>query len=275
MHNTPALAHQGSTAGLSTICRTPAHLRRAVKSIASLQMGVCEVTIPHKQAGLLSWMDEYLQSTPDWGSQYDHLQDGHLHGHKLTAWFLNALHEAGSTVAGNRHAVGSWRRRPSHCCAAVLIGHSALVTGQSHRGTRAEDLAASLSKYQPADISVITMGNHPWQPCCRTRISWSRPPQLGCSPRSPAPPTTALSSRHTGLRYRLSSAAGLRFLQAPSGRGPARSMGWACFHQGAKAFDSGPHRISLALIRARLLEAVTEQSDACAPHRKSETRQWH
>src|SRR5215475_6106129 len=101
MHNT-AFVHYGIQAIYLPFAVQPAHLELAVKSIAALQMGGVNVTIPHKQA-VLAWLDELSPEARLIGAVNTiHLRDGSLHGYNTDGvGFLRAHEEAGSEdVAG-------------------------------------------------------------------------------------------------------------------------------------------------------------------------------
>ena len=186
MHNT-AFAHHGIEAVYLPFAVHPAYIRRAVKSIAALQMGGVNVTIPHKQA-VLAWMDELSPEARLIGAVNTiHLQDGRLHGYNTDGiGFLAALNEAGSVVAGQTvmllGAGGAARAIAVQLCLAGIRRLYWPIAPQHVPRT----LPPSLSKISPMPISVSSpWGNHPWQPCCQTQISWSMLPPLGCVPTIP------------------------------------------------------------------------------------------
>jgi shikimate dehydrogenase len=271
MHNT-AFAHHRIEAVYLPFAVRPVHLRRAVKSIAALQIGGVNVTIPHKQAAL-AWMDELSPEARLIGAVNTiHLQDGRLHGYNTDGiGFLNALNEAGSAVAGQTAmllgAGGAARAIAVQLC---LSGIRRLLVA-NRTPTRAEDLAAFLKQHIPyTDISVITMGESSLAAMLPETDIVVNATSIGMHPQDPLLlPSTALSSRHLvcDIVYRPLPTPLLRAAQRQGAR-TVDGLGML-LHQGAKAFEIWTARVfPLAMIRARLLEAVTEQSATGAPPQK-------
>jgi shikimate dehydrogenase len=271
MHNT-AFAHHRIEAVYLPFAVRREQLKRAVESIAALQMGGVNVTIPHKQAAL-ALMDELSPEARLIGAVNTiHLQNGRLHGHNTDGLgFLNALHEAGCVVAGQTvmllGAGGAARAISVQLCLAGI--RRMLLANRT--ASRAEDLAIFLKRNIPhADISVITMGESSLAARLPDTDIVINATSIGMHSQDPLllPPAT-LSPRHLvcDIVYRPLQTP---LLQAAQRQGARTVDGLGMLlHQGAKAFEIWTAReFPLALIRARLLEAVTEQSATCAPPQK-------
>src|ERR671922_2207087 len=164
MHNA-AFAHHGLDAVYLPFAVHPAHLATAVKSMTALPICGVNVTIPHKQA-VMAWMDELSPEARLIGAVNTiHLRDGRLHGYNTDGiGFLRALEEVGGDVVGRTvmllGAGGAARTVAGQLC---LSGNRRLLLANRTQ-TRAEELAGFLKQtISYADISVVTMGNHPWQ----------------------------------------------------------------------------------------------------------------
>ena len=162
MHNT-AFAHYGSRQSISHLPYIQPVIEIAVKSIAALQMGGVNVTIPHKQA-VLAWMDELSPEARLIGAVNTiHLRNGRLHGYNTDGiGFLRASKRRGAKKwPPDRHAVGGWRSGASHRRAAVPVGRSSLLLANRTRLVP-RSLPPSLSKISPMPISALSpWGNHP------------------------------------------------------------------------------------------------------------------
>ena len=268
MHNT-AFAHHGIEAVYLPFAVRPSHLRMAVKSIAALQMGGVNVTIPHKQA-VLAWMDELSPEARLIGAVNTiHLQDGRLHGYNTDGiGFLHALEEGGRAVAGRTvlllGAGGAARAIAVQLC---LSGIGRLLLA-NRTLARAEDLAAFLKQnISHADISVVTMGESSLAAQLPDTDIVVNATSIGMHPHDPLLlPSTALCPQHLvcDIVYRPLQTPLLRAAQQ-RGAHTVDGLGML-LHQGAKAFEIWTaHAFPLAMIRARLLEAVTEQSATSAP----------
>ena len=271
MHNT-AFVHYGIEAIYLPFAVQPAHLELAVKSIAALQMGGVNVTIPHKQA-VLAWMDELSPEARLIGAVNTiHLRNGRLHGYNTDGiGFLHALEAVGSDVAGRTvmllGAGGAARAIAVQLC---LSGVRRLLLA-NRTPTRAEDLAAFLKQNIPdADISVVTMGESSLAAQLPDTDIVVNATSIGMHPHDPLLlPSTALSPQHLvcDIVYRPLQTPLLRAAQRQGAR-TVDGLGMLLY-QGAKAFEIWTARaFPLALIRARLLEAITEQPATSAPPQK-------
>jgi shikimate dehydrogenase len=261
MHNT-AFVHYGIEAIYLPFAVQPAHLELAVKSIAALQMGGVNVTIPHKQA-VLAWMDELSPEARLIGAVNTiHLQDGRLHGYNTDGiGFLRALEEVGSDVAGRTvmllGAGGAARAIAVQLC---LSGIRRLLLA-NRTPTRAEDLAAYLRQNFPhTDVSVVSMG----ESALATHLPHTdivvNATSIGMHPRDPMLlPPTELGPRHLvcDIVYRPLYTPLLRAAQRQGAR-TIDGLGML-LHQGAKAFEIWTeHTFPIPLIRAQLLLHLTE-----------------
>jgi shikimate dehydrogenase len=271
MHNT-AFAHHGVEAVYLPFAVQPANLEIAVKSIAALQMGGVNVTIPHKQA-VLAWMDELSPEAHLIGAVNTiHLQDGRLHGYNTDGiGFLRALEEVGYTVVGRTvmllGAGGAARAIAVQLCMSG-IGRLLLA---NRTLTRVEDLAAFLKQNFPhADISVVTMGESFLAAQLPDTDMVVNATSIGMHPHDPLfLPSTALSPQHLvcDIVYRPLQTPLLRAAERQGAR-TVDGLGML-LHQGAKAFEIWTgYAFPLASIRARLLEAVAEQPATSAPPQK-------
>jgi shikimate dehydrogenase len=271
MHNT-AFAHHGLDAVYLPFAVHPAHLETAVKSIAALQMGGVNVTIPHKQA-VMAWMDALSPEACLIGAVNTiHLRDGRLHGHNTDGiGFLRALEEGGSDVAGRTvmllGAGGAARAIAVQLCLSdirrLYLANRTLA--------RAEDLAAFLKQIIPhADISVVTMGESSLAAHLPDTDIVVNATSIGMHPHDPMLlPSHELGPRHLvcDIVYRPLHTPLLRAAQRQGAR-TVDGLGML-LHQGAKAFEIWTdHAFPLALIRARLLEAVVEQPATSSPPHK-------
>jgi shikimate dehydrogenase len=271
MHNT-AFSHHGIEAVYLPFAVHPAHIEIAVKSIAALQMGGVNVTIPHKQA-VLTWMDELSPEARLIGAVNTiHLRDGRLHGYNTDGTgFLRALEEVDCAVAGRTiMLLGAGGAARSIAVQLCLSGIGRLLLANRTR-TRAEDLAAFLKQTNPhADISVVTMGESSLAAQLLDTDIIVNATSIGMHPHDPLLlPSTALSPQHLvcDIVYRPLQTPLLR-AAAQQGARTVDGLGML-LHQGAKAFEIWTgYAFPLALIRARLLEAVAEQPATRAPPQK-------
>ena len=271
MHNT-AFAHHGIEAVYLPFAVHPAHIEIAVKSIAALQMGGVNVTIPHKQA-VLAWMDELSPEACLIGAVNTiHLRDGRLHGYNTDGiGFLCALEEVDCAVAGRTvMLLGAGGAARSIAVQLCLSGIGRLLLANRTR-TRAEDLAAFLKQNIPhADISVVTMGESSLAAQLLDTDIVVNATSIGMHPDDPLLlPSTALNPQHLvcDIVYRPLQTPLLRAAQRQGAR-TVDGLGML-LHQGAKAFEIWTaHAFPLPLIRARLLEAVAEQPATSAPPQK-------
>jgi shikimate dehydrogenase len=271
MHNT-AFAHHGLEAVYLPFAVHPAHIEVAVKSIAALQMGGVNVTIPHKQA-VLAWMDELSSEARLIGAVNTiHLRDGRLHGYNTDGTgFLRALEEVDCAVAGRTVLLlGAGGAARSIAVQLCLSGIGRLLLANRTR-TRAEDLAAFLKQTIPhADISVVTMGESSLAAQLLDTDIVVNATSIGMHPHDPLLlPSTALSPQHLvcDIVYRPLQTPLLRAAEQQGAR-TVDGLGML-LHQGAKAFEIWTgYAFPLALIRARLLEAVAEQPATRAPPQK-------
>jgi shikimate dehydrogenase len=271
MHNT-AFAHHGLEAVYLPFAVHPAHIEVAVKSIAALQMGGVNVTIPHKQA-VLAWMDELSSEARLIGAVNTiHLRDGRLHGYNTDGTgFLRALEEVDCAVAGRTVLLlGAGGAARSIAVQLCLSGIGRLLLANRTR-TRAEDLAAFLKQTIPhADISVVTMGESSLAAQLLDTDIVVNATSIGMHPHDPLLlPSTALSPQHLvcDIVYRPLQTPLLRAAEQQGAR-TVDGLGML-LHQGAKAFEIWTgYAFPLALIRARLLEAVAEQPATSAPPQK-------
>ena len=271
MHNT-AFSHHGIEAVYLPFAVHPAHIEIAVKSIAALQMGGVNVTIPHKQA-VLTWMDELSPEARLIGAVNTiHLRDGRLHGYNTDGTgFLRALEEVDCAVAGRTvMLLGAGGAARSIAVQLCLSGIGRLLLANRTR-TRAEDLAAFLKQTIPhADISVVTMGESSLAGQLLDTDIVVNATSIGMHPHDPLLlPSTALSPQHLvcDIIYRPLQTPLLR-AAAQQGSRTVDGLGML-LHQGAKAFEIWTgYAFPLALIRARLLEAVAEQTATSAPPQK-------
>jgi shikimate dehydrogenase len=261
MHNT-AFTHYGLDAVYLPFAVPPAHLEMALKSIVALHMGGVNVTIPHKQA-VMAWMDELSPEAHLIGAiNTIHLRDGRLHGYNTDGiGFLRALEEAGSDVAGCTvmllGAGGAARAIAVQLC---LSGIRRLYLA-NRTLARAEDLAAFLQQNVPhADISVVTLGEASLAAYLPDTDIVVNATSIGMHPHDPMLlPPHELGPRHLvcDIVYRPLHTSLLRAAQRQGAR-TVDGLGML-LHQGAKAFEIWTeHAFPLALIRARLLEAVAE-----------------
>jgi shikimate dehydrogenase len=137
--------------------------------------------------------------------------------------------------------------------------------------TRAEDLAAFLKQNIPhADISVIAMGESSLAALLPDTDIVVNATSIGMLPQDPLLlPSTALSPQHLvcDIVYRPLQTPLLRAAQRQGAR-TVDGLGML-LHQGAKAFAIWTARVfPLALIRARLLDTVTEQAATWTPPQK-------
>jgi shikimate dehydrogenase len=271
MHNA-AFAHHGIEGVYLPFAVHPAHLEIAVKSIAALQMGGVNVTIPHKQT-VLAWMDELSPEARLIGAVNTiRLQDGRLHGYNTDGiGFLCALEEVGSAVVGQTvmllGAGGAAHAIAVQLCVSG-VGHLLLA---NRTLTRAEDLAAFLKQNFPhADISVVTMGESFLAAQLPHTDIVVNATSIGMHPHDPLLlPSTALSPQHLvcDIVYRPRQTPLIRAAERQGAR-TVDGLGML-LHQGAKAFEIWTgYAFPLALIRARLLEAVAEQPATSAPPQK-------
>jgi shikimate dehydrogenase len=271
MHNA-AFAYHGIDAIYLPFSVHPVHLRSAVKSIVALQIGGVNVTIPHKQA-VLAWMDELSPEARLIGAVNTiHLQNGRLHGHNTDGiGFLNALTEAGCAVAGQTVILlGAGGAARSIAVQLCLSGIRRLLLA-NRTLTRAQDLAAFLKQKVPhADISVITMGESSLATMLPHTDIVVNATSIGMHPEDPLLlPITALNSRHLvcDIVYRPLQTPLLRAAQQQGAR-TVDGLGML-LHQGAKAFEIWTAcMFPLAMIRAQLLAAVTEEPATCAQPQK-------
>jgi shikimate dehydrogenase len=271
MHNT-AFAHHGLEAVYLPFAVHPAHIEVAVKSIAALQMGGVNVTIPHKQA-VLAWMDELSSEARLIGAVNTiHLRDGRLHGYNTDGTgFLRALEEVDCAVAGRTVLLlGAGGAARSIAVQLCLSGIGRLLLANRTR-THAEDLAAFLKQTIPhADISVVTMGESSLAAQLLDTDIVVNATSIGMHPHDPLLlPSTALSPQHLvcDIVYRPLQTPLLRAAEQQGAR-TVDGLGML-LHQGAKAFEIWTgYAFPLALIRARLLEAVAEQPATSAPPQK-------
>jgi shikimate dehydrogenase len=268
MHNT-AFAHHGLDALYLPFAVHPTHLEIAVKSIVALLIRGVNVTIPHKQA-VMPWLDEVSPEARLIGAVNTiHLRDGRLHGYNTDGMgFLRALEEAGSDVAGRSvmllGAGGAARAIAVQLC---LSGIRQLHLA-NRTPTRAAELARFLKQNVPhADISVVSMGASSLAahlPHCDIVVNAT---SVGMHPGDPMVlPSTELGPRHLvcDIVYRPLHTPLLRAAQRQGAR-TVDGLGML-LHQGAKAFEIWTeHAFPLALIRARLLEALGEQPTAGYP----------
>jgi shikimate dehydrogenase len=268
MHNT-AFAHHRLDAIYLPFAVQPAYLEVAVKSITALQICGVNVTIPHKQ-GVMAWMDELSPEARLIGAVNTiHLRDGGLHGYNTDGiGFLRALEEGGSDVVGRTvmllGAGGAARAIAVQLC---LSGIRRLLLA-NRTPTRAEDLAAFLKQnILHADISVVAMGESSLAAHLPDTDIVVNATSIGMHPHDPMLlPATALSPQHLvcDIVYRPLHTPLLRAAQRQGAR-TIDGLGML-LHQGAKAFEIWTdHVFPLALIRARLLEAVGEQSATSSP----------
>ena len=261
MHNT-AFTHYGLDAVYLPFAVPPAHLEMALKSIVALHMGGVNVTIPHKQA-VMAWIDELSPEAHLSGAiNTIHLRDGRLHGYNTDGiGFLRALEEAGSDVAGCTvmllGAGGAARAIAVQLC---LSGIRRLYLA-NRTLARAEDLAAFLQQNVPhADISVVTLGEASLAAYLPDTDIVVNATSIGMHPHDPMLlPPHELGPRHLvcDIVYRPLHTPLLRAAQRQGAR-TVDGLGML-LHQGAKAFEIWTeHAFPLALIRARLLEAVAE-----------------
>jgi shikimate dehydrogenase len=261
MHNT-AFTHYGLDAVYLPFAVPPAHLEMALKSIVALHMGGVNVTIPHKQA-VMAWIDELSPEAHLIGAiNTIHLRDGRLHGYNTDGiGFLRALEEAGSDVAGCTvmllGAGGAARAIAVQLC---LSGIRRLYLA-NRTLARAEDLAAFLQQNVPhADISVVTLGEASLAAYLPDTDIVVNATSIGMHPHDPMLlPPHELGPRPLvcDIVYRPLHTPLLRAAQRQGAR-TVDGLGML-LHQGAKAFEIWTeHAFPLALIRARLLEAVAE-----------------
>jgi shikimate dehydrogenase len=271
MHNT-AFGHHGLDAVYLPFAVHPDHLETAVKSIAALQMGGVNVTIPHKQA-VMAWIDEVSPEAHLIGAVNTiHLRDGRLHGYNTDGiGFLRALAEAGSDVAGRTvmllGAGGAARAIAVQLC---LSGIRRLLVA-NRTLSRAEDLVVFLKQnISHADISVVAMEELSLAAHLPDTDIVVNATSMGMHPHDPMPlPSTALSRQHLvcDIVYRPLHTPLLRTAQQQGAR-TVDGLGML-LHQGAKAFEIWTgHAFPRALIRARLLEAVVEQPATSSPPHK-------
>jgi shikimate dehydrogenase len=272
MHNT-AFAHHGLDAVYLPFAVPPAHLEMAVKSIVALQMGGVNVTIPHKQA-VMAWMDDLSPEARLIGAVNTiHLRDGRLHGYNTDGiGFLRALEEAGSDVAGRTvmllGAGGAARAIAVQLCLSG-IRHLYLA---NRTLARAENLAAFLKQnIAHADISVVTFGGPSLVAHLPDTDIVVNATSMGMSPHDPMPlPSNELGPRHLvcDIVYRPLHTPLLRAAQRQGARS-VDGLGML-LHQGAKAFEIWTdNAFPIALIRARLLEALAEPTTVShPPHRE-------
>ena len=268
MHNT-AFAYHGLDAVYLPFAIRPADLRVAVQSITALQICGVNVTIPHKQA-VMAWVDELAPEARLIGAVNTiHLRDGRLHGYNTDGLgFLRALEEVGGDVVGRTvmllGAGGAARAIAVQLC---LSGVRRLLLANRTR-TRAEELAGFLKQNIPhADISVVTMGESSLAVHLPDTDIVVNATSIGMHPHDPMLlPSTALSPQHLvcDIVYRPLHTPLLRAAQRQGAR-TVDGLGML-LHQGAKAFEIWTdHAFPLALIRARLLEAVVGQSATSSP----------
>jgi shikimate dehydrogenase len=268
MHNT-AFAYHGLDAVYLPFAIRPAYLKIAVKSIPALPICGVNVTIPHKQA-VMAWMDELSPEARLIGAVNTiHLRDGRLHGYNTDGiGFLRALEEVGGDVVGRTvmllGAGGAARAIAVQLC---LSGIRRLLLANRTQ-TRAEELAGFLKQtISYADISVVTMGESSLAVHLPDTDIVVNATSIGMQPHDPMLlPSTALSPQHLvcDIVYRPLHTPLLRAAQRQGAR-TVDGLGML-LHQGAKAFEIWTgHAFPLALIRARLLEAVAEQSAASSP----------
>jgi shikimate dehydrogenase len=259
MHNT-AFAHHGLDAVYLPFAVRPAHLETAVKAMTALPICGVNVTIPHKQA-VMAWMDELSPEARLIGAVNTiHLRDGRLHGYNTDGiGFLRALEEMDTDVAGRTvmllGAGGAARSIAVHLC---LSGIGRLLLA-NRTPRRAEDLAAFLKQNIPhADISIVAMGKSSLASQLPDTDIVVNATSIGMYPHDPMLlPSTALSPQHLvcDIVYRPLYTPLLRAAQRQGAR-TIDGLGML-LHQGAKAFEIWTdHVFPLALIRARLLEAV-------------------
>jgi shikimate dehydrogenase len=262
MHNT-AFAHHGLDAMYLPFAVHPTHLEIAVKSIVALHIRGVNVTIPHKQA-VMPWLDEVSPEARLIGAVNTiHPRDGRLHGYNTDGiGFLRALEEAGSEVAGRSvmllGAGGAARAIAVQLC---LSGIRRLLLA-NRTPTRAEELARFLKQNVPhADISVVSMGASSLAAHLPHSDIVVNATSVGMHPGDPMVlPSPELGPRHLvcDIVYRPLHTPLLRAAQRQGAR-TVDGLGML-LHQGAKAFEIWTERaFPLAIIRARLLEALGEQ----------------
>jgi shikimate dehydrogenase len=268
MHNT-AFAHHGLDALYLPFAVHPTHLEIAVKSIVALHIRGVNVTIPHKQA-VMPWLDDVSPEARLIGAVNTiHLRDGQLHGYNTDGiGFLRALEEAGSEVAGRSvmllGAGGAARAIAVQLCLSGI--HRLYLANRTP--TRAEELARFLKQNVPhADISLVSMGASSLVAHLPHSDIVVNATSVGMHPGDPMVlPSTELGPRHLvcDIVYRPLHTPLLRAAQQQGAR-TVDGLGML-LHQGAKAFEIWTERaFPLALIRARLLEALGEQPTAGYP----------
>jgi shikimate dehydrogenase len=211
----------------------------------------------------MAWMDELSPEARLIGAVNTvHLQDGRLHGHNTDGiGFLNALEEAGSSVAGQTvlllGAGGAARAIAVQLC---LSGIRRLLLANRTQ-TRAQELGAFLKQNIPhADISLVTMAEASLADELPGTDIVVNATSVGMHPQDPPLlPSNAISSRHLvcDIVYRPRHTP---LLQAAERQGARTVDGLGMLlHQGAKAFEIWTTRkFPLALVQIRLQEAVAE-----------------
>jgi len=268
MHNTAFTYHEMDAVYLPFAVH-PTQIEHAVKAIAALSIQGVNVTIPHKQA-VIPWLDTLSPEARLIGAVNTiHLQDGRLHGHNTDGiGFLRSLEEAGGEVAGRTAlllgAGGAARAIAVQLC---LSGIRRLYL-TNRTPTRAEELATFLKQYlPPTDISVVAMGVSSLTASLANTDIVVNATAIGMHPDDPMVlPLAALHPQHLvcDIVYRPLHTALLRTAQQ-QGAQTVDGLGMLLY-QGAKAFEIWTGQsFPTPLIRARLLEALTEQPTARCP----------
>jgi shikimate dehydrogenase len=268
MYNT-AFDYHGFDAMYLPFAIHPDHLEIAVKSVAALHIRGVNVTIPHKQA-VMAWLDELSPEARLIGAVNTiQLRDGRLYGYNTDGvGFVRALEEAGSDLAGRRvmllGAGGAARAIAVQLCLSGI--HRLYLANRTPR--RAEELAEFLKQNLPhADISVVSMGESSLAAHLPHSDIVVNATSVGMQPGDPVVlPSTELGPQHLvcDIVYRPLQTPLLRVAQQQGAR-TVDGLGML-LHQGAKAFEIWTeHSFPMALIRARLLEALGEQPTASEP----------
>jgi shikimate dehydrogenase len=271
MHNT-AFAHYGIDAVYLPFAVHPTHLESAVKALLALQIRGVNVTIPHKQA-VMPWLNVLSPEAQLIGAVNTiHLQDGRLYGYNTDGiGFLRSLEEAGGAVVGCTvmllGAGGAARAIAVQLC---LSGIRRLYLA-NRTPARAEELATFLKRHLPhADISVVAMAESSLAAHLPHTDIVVNATSVGMHPNDPMVlPMTALGPRHLvcDIVYRPLQTPLLHMAQ----RQGARTVDGSgmLLHQGAKAFEIWTgESFPMPLIRARLLQALAEQSATSTPPRQ-------
>jgi shikimate dehydrogenase len=268
MHNT-AFTHHGIDAIYLPFAVHPTHVENAVRSVAALRIHGVNVTIPHKQA-VMAWLEVLSPEARLIGAVNTiHLWGGRLYGYNTDGiGFLRALEEAGGEVADRTvmllGAGGAARAIAVQLC---LTGIRRLYLANRTQA-RAEELAAFLKQHLPqTDISVVAMGKSSLAAHLSHTDIVVNATAVGMYPDDPMVlPCTELGPQHLvcDIVYRPLHTPLLRTAQRQGARA-VDGLGML-LHQGSKAFEIWTgHSFPMSLIRARLLEALAEQSTASFP----------